>query len=93
MQELDRLEGTISYITFSSPDTGFTVLELQTEDDLVTVVGEMIGVAPGQQLMVQGSYTNHPSFGVQFKVQHYEVALPSDENAVYMYLASGAVKV
>ncbi len=92
MQELDRLEGTILYITFSSQDTGFTVLELQTEDDLVTVVGEMIGVAPGQQLVVQGSYTNHPSFGVQFKVQNYEVSLPSDENAVYMYLASGAVK-
>ena len=92
MQELDRLEGTIAYITFSSQDTGFTVLELQTEDDLVTVVGEMIGVAPGQQLVVQGSYTNHPSFGIQFKVQTYEVALPSDENAVYAYLASGAIK-
>ncbi len=92
MRELERLEGTIIYITFSSQDTGFTVLELQTEDDLVTVVGEMIGVAPGQQLVVQGSYTNHPSFGVQFKVQNYEVSLPSDENAVYMYLASGAVK-
>ncbi|MBE6865501.1 MAG: ATP-dependent RecD-like DNA helicase [Ruminococcaceae bacterium] len=92
MQELDRLEGTIAYITFSSQDTGFTVLELQTDDDMVTVVGEMIGVAPGQQLVVYGSYANHPSFGVQFKVQNYEVALPSDENAIYAYLASGAVK-
>ena len=92
MQELDRLEGTIAYITFASQDTGFTVLELQTEDDLVTVVGEMVGVAPGQQLVVYGTYSNHPSFGVQFKAQNYEVALPSDENAVYTYLASGAVK-
>ena len=71
MQELDRLEGTISYITFTSQDTGFTVLELQTDEDMVTVVGEMVGVAPGQQLVVYGSYTNHPSFGVQFKVQNY----------------------
>ena len=92
MQQLDRLEGTISYITFTSQDTGFTVLELQTDDDLVTVVGEMVGVAPGQQLVVQGTYVNHPSFGIQFKVQNYEVALPSDENAIYAYLASGAVK-
>lgn len=92
MQELDRLEGTIAYITFSSQDTGFTVLELQTDEDMVTVVGEMVGVAPGQQLVVHGTYTNHPSFGVQFKVQNYEVALPSDENAIYDYLASGAVK-
>ena len=92
MQELDRLEGTIAYITFSSQDTGFTVLELQTDEDMVTVVGEMVGVAPGQQLVVHGTYSNHPSFGVQFKVQNYEVALPSDENAIYDYLASGAVK-
>ncbi len=92
MQELDRLEGTIAYITFSSQDTGFTVLELQTDGDMVTVVGEMVGVAPGQQLVVHGTYSNHPSFGVQFKVQNYEVALPSDENAIYDYLASGAVK-
>ena len=92
MQQLDRLEGTIAYITFTSQDTGFTVLELQTDDDLVTVVGEMVGVAPGQQLVVQGTYANHPSFGIQFKVQNYEVALPSDENAIYAYLASGAVK-
>ena len=92
MQQLDRLEGTIAYITFTSQDTGFTVLELQTDEDLVTVVGEMVGVAPGQQLVVQGTYANHPSFGIQFKVQNYEVALPSDENAIYAYLASGAVK-
>ena len=92
MQELDKLEGTISYITFASRETGFTVLELQTEDDMVTVVGEMVGVAPGQQLVVYGTYSNHPSFGVQFKVQNFEVSLPSDENAIFDYLASGAIK-
>ncbi len=92
MQEIDKLEGTISYITFSSQETGFTVLELQTEDDLVTVVGEMIGVAPGQQLVVYGTYSNHPSFGVQFKVHNYEVTMPGDENAILAYLSSGAIK-
>ncbi|MBQ3009290.1 MAG: ATP-dependent RecD-like DNA helicase, partial [Oscillospiraceae bacterium] len=92
MQELERLEGTIQYITFTSPDTGFTVLELETDEDLVTVVGEMVGVAPGQRLVVHGTYSNHPSFGVQFKVQHYEVSMPGDENAMLAYLSSGAVK-
>lgn len=92
MQELDKIEGTISYITFSSEETGFTVLELQTDDDMVTVVGEMIGAAPGQQLVVYGTYSNHPSFGVQFKVSKYEISMPGDENAIYTYLASGAIK-
>jgi len=92
LQQPERIEGTIAYITFTSQDTGFTVLELETEDEMVTVVGEMVGVAPGQQLVVYGTYSNHPSFGVQFKATNYEVALPSDENAIYTYLASGAVK-
>lgn len=92
MQERERIEGTILYITFSSPDTGFTVLELQTDEEMVTVVGEMVGLAPGQRLVVWGNYTNHPSFGVQFKAQSYEVALPEEENAILLYLSSGAVK-
>ena len=92
MQELERLEGTVLYVTFQSRDTGFTVLELETDAEMVTVVGEMPGVAPGQQLTVHGVYTNHPSFGVQFKVQNYEISLPGDENAMLAYLSSGAVK-
>ncbi|MBR5521252.1 MAG: ATP-dependent RecD-like DNA helicase [Oscillospiraceae bacterium] len=92
MQEMERLEGTVLYVTFQSQDTGFTVLELETDTDVVTVVGEMLGVAPGQQLAVQGVYVNHPSFGVQFKVHTYEISLPGDENAMLAYLSSGAVK-
>ncbi len=92
MQELERLEGTILYITFASHDTGFTVLELESDDEVVTVVGEMVGVAPGQQLTVEGSYSNHPSFGVQFKAVNFQVSMPEDENAMLMYLSSGAVK-
>ncbi len=92
MQELERLEGTVLYVTFQSRDTGFTVLELETDSEMVTVVGEMPGVAPGQQLAVQGVYSNHPSFGVQFKVHTYEISLPGDENAMLAYLSSGAVK-
>ncbi len=92
MQEKERIEGTILYITFASHDTGFTVLELETDEDVVTVVGEMVGVAPGQVLIVEGSYTNHPSFGVQFKATNFEVSMPEDENAMLLYLSSGAVK-
>ncbi len=92
MQELEKIEGTIQYITFTSHDTGFTVLELETDEDLVTVVGDMIGVAPGQQLTVEGNYTNHPSFGVQFKAVNYRISLPEDENAILAYLSGGAVK-
>ncbi len=92
MQTLKRIEGNVAHITFHSEDTGFTVLELETETEYITVVGEMAGIGEGQKLVAFGEYTNHPSFGVQFKAQTVEISLPSDINAIFTYLASGAVK-
>ncbi len=92
MQTLKRIEGNVVHITFQSADTGFTVLELETETEYITVVGEMAGIGEGQKLIAFGEYTNHPSFGVQFKAEKVEISLPSDANAIFTYLASGAVK-
>ena len=89
---MKRIEGNVAHITFQSTDTGFTVLELETESEYITVVGEMAGIGEGQKLVAFGEYTNHPSFGVQFKAESVEISLPSDANAIYTYLASGAVK-
>ena len=92
MQGLKKIEGTVAHITFQSGDTGFTVLELETDTEYVTVVGEMAGVGEGQKLVAFGDYTNHPSFGVQFKAASVQISMPSDANAIFTYLASGAVK-
>ena len=92
MQTLKRIEGNVVHITFQSADTGFTVLELETETEYIPVVGEMAGIGEGQKLIAFGEYTNHPSFGVQFKAEKVEISLPSDANAIFTYLTSGAVK-
>ena len=91
LQELKKIEGTIAHITFQSEKTGFTVLELETEDEMITVVGAMAGIGEGQKLVAFGEYTTHPSFGVQFKAASFEIALPCDVNAILKYLSSGAV--
>ena len=57
MQTLKKIEGTVVHITFQSEDTGFTVLELETETEYITVVGEMAGIGEGQQLVAFGEYT------------------------------------
>ncbi len=92
MHSLKKIEGTVAHITFKNEETGFTVLELETDTEYITVVGEMVGVGEGQKLIAFGDYTNHPSFGVQFKAQSAEICLPSDANAILNYLAGGAVK-
>ena len=40
-QEYLRLTGTVEHIVYQKEESGFTVLELASADELITVVGEM----------------------------------------------------
>ena len=61
-----QLNGTVESVTYHNENSGFTGLELSTDTELVTVVGAMADVAPGEQLRVTGSWTVHASYGQQF---------------------------
>ncbi len=86
------LTGTVDHIVFCNDDNGWTVLELDTGDTIETVVGVLPRVQVGESLRLQGGWTEHPSFGRQFKAAACESTLPTDETAILRYLASGAVK-
>lgn len=49
---------------------GFTVLELATDEELLTVVGELVQVDIGETLKVTGQFVTHPTYGSQFKAAH-----------------------
>ena len=91
-QEYLRLTGTVEHIVYQKEESGFTVLELASADELITVVGEMPGVAEGEELVLTGNYVAHPTFGSQFRVSVYERQLPATAGAIYKYLAAGAIK-
>ncbi len=91
-QQLTIIEGTVENIVFQNEDNGFTVLELDRNDELLTVVGEMHGVQAGERLKLHGFFVNHANYGMQFKAQLCERTLPSTAGAIEKYLASGAVK-
>ena len=88
----ETLTGTVEHIVFCNDDNGWTVLELDTGSTIETVVGVLPQVQVGEQLRLQGDWTEHPSFGRQFKATACESTLPTDETAILRYLASGAVK-
>ena len=88
----ERLNGMVTQVVFQSAGTGFCVLELLLADgDTVTVVGELAGVAPGEELTLGGSWTEHPSFGRQFKAVSCEYRLPDTESAILLFLSSGVL--
>lgn len=91
-QDLEQISGSVDHIIFRSDQTGFTVLELNTGEELVCVVGEFSGVEAGEELVLTGSYTTHPTYGYQFKAEAYERNLPATANAIYKYLSSKVIK-
>lgn len=90
--EYVNLVGTVEGVTFSNEETGFTVLDLNADGELVCVVGQMLGVETGEELRLTGFYQTHPTYGSQFKAQMCERLLPATEGAICKYLSSGVVK-
>jgi exodeoxyribonuclease V alpha subunit len=86
------LTGCVKRITFHNPENGYTVARLDTAKGLFTVVGIMPGLDQGQEITVRGKYILHPKFGPQVEVESVSVSLPTDEEGVKNYLASGLVK-
>lgn len=91
--ELSYLEGTVSSVIFRNEENGYTVLRVDGGDEgELTVVGCMPGIAPGEGLAVHGTWEQHSTYGTQLKAEIVERTLPTGEDAVYRYLASGAIR-
>lgn len=87
-----RLQGTVEEIIFNNTTNGYVVLSLSTENDLITVVGELGEIKEGEKLIVDGNYSNHAKFGTQFKAVYCERKLPDTSDSIERYLASGIIK-
>jgi exodeoxyribonuclease V alpha subunit len=87
-----KIEGTVASIIYQNPENGYAVLRLTTGDGVVTAVGCMPGISPGEALILTGEWTTHTSYGEQFKAEFTERRMPEGADAIYAYLASGAIK-
>ena len=90
--ELYRVEGSVEHVIYHNEENGYTVLELTSDSELVTVVGSFAEIAAGETLVVTGCYVTHPKFGLQLKAETYERLLPATAAAIESYLCSGAIK-
>ncbi len=86
------LTGIIDSVTFRREESGFTVIDLETEDDLVTVVGILPEVYAGEELTVTGEWQRHATFGDQFRADSFVRKMPETASAILRYLAGGAIK-
>ena len=90
----EALQGEVERLVYSGDETGYTVCRLTVpgRTELATVVGILPGIQPGERLMLQGRWLNHPKYGLQFQVSGYETRLPATPNAIKRYRSSSLVR-
>ncbi len=90
------LEGTLLGVTYLNEETGYVVARLEVAGPAgsrgVTVVGNLLGVSPGESVRLKGEWVRHARYGEQFKVEGYESVLPASVTGIERYLASGLIK-
>ena len=91
--ELIELAGSVQSVIYKNEENGYTVLRLvDSNGELVTVVGCFPYASAGESMIVSGSWTTHNVHGRQFKAEYAQRMLPSGASAIYDYLAGGAVR-
>lgn len=88
----ENITGVVEEITFQNDANGWTVIDLSVENELLTAVGVMPGINPGETVTLTGTYTIHPSFGRQFKVSAFSRSMPETTEQIFKYLASGVIR-
>src|SRR3990172_4083315 len=98
---MDTLEGVVERITLYNAENGYTVLRLKprgragpllADQGLVTVIGNLPEITPGESLKLQGQWTTHRDYGRQFKAETCEQVLPATVEGIRKYLGSGLIK-
>ena len=86
------ITGYVEHIIFRNDENGYTVFELEYDENLITCVGSFLFISEGENLELEGDYIQHASYGMQFKVEQYEAKELNDIVSIQRYLGSGAIK-
>jgi len=88
------LEGALDRIVFTNEENAWSVVRLTVPGhrDLVTAVGNLLGVQPGENLRLTGTWINDPKFGKQFRVTSYATVVPATVGGIEKYLGSGLIR-
>jgi hypothetical protein len=73
------LEGILERVSFINEENAWSVVKLDVpgKQDLVTAVGNLLGVQPGESLRLSGRWLVDRKYGEQFKVDSYVTVKPA----------------
>jgi len=93
-QKLQEYEGTVENITFATDSGDYVVARFlpEGEREKIVIVGSMVSLRPGEHLRISGTWVKHKKFGNQFKVERYQVLVPTSRAGLIKYLGSGLIR-
>jgi exodeoxyribonuclease V alpha subunit len=90
----DQIMGLVERVTFFNEETGFCVIRVKAKDhrDLVTVVGSVPAVTPGEWVTAEGNWVIDKEHGRQLKATQLKCIPPTTREGIEKYLGGGMVK-
>lgn len=85
----ESLSGNINNYLFYSEDNGYSVIRLE---DRTIIVGNLPKFNTGDKVEFTGIWTEHPKYGVQFKVESFNISYPTTPAGIKNFLGSGLIK-
>ena len=91
-KRMDQLEATILGTVYRNPENGYSVLSVRSGRSEVTVVGSLPELSPGEQAVFSGEWTEHRTYGRQFRCTVCELRVPTTLLGIERYLGSGLIR-
>jgi exodeoxyribonuclease V alpha subunit len=101
----EQISGSVERITFYNPENGYSVIRLKPDnrgmlpfkyasgrDALITVVGNLPELNPGEWVKLTGKWTAHSQYGRQFTAEQCEQSVPATVEGIKRYLGSGLIR-
>ena len=89
---MELLTGITDGTLYRNEENGYSVVSVRTKEGVVTVTGSMPSLIDGEHVELEGSWTDHPQYGRQFKMSALRIKQPQTLSAIEKYLGSGLIK-
>ena len=88
----EELRATVVGTHFRNDENGWSVVDVRSSGDEVTIVGALPPLSPGESCVFTGTWVEHAQYGRQFKATQCSLETPDTMRGIERYLGSGLIK-
>ncbi len=85
-------EAVVEETVFRNEENGYSVISVRAGKETCMAVGILPPLTPGEQLLLTGTWVDHPHYGRQFKCTGCQIRKPTSLLGIERFLSSGLIK-